>query len=73
VLRGLGHPYSDAEITGAAQDALAQAARVAESLRGDGIALDPVQARSEAIALIAYLQALGRARGADVAAARERR
>jgi cytochrome c oxidase cbb3-type subunit I/II len=69
VLRGLGHPYSDAEIAGAAQDALAQASRVAESLRGDGIALDELQARSETVALIAYLQALGRARRADVASA----
>jgi len=60
-LRRLGHPYSDAEISGAAQAAARQAESVAASLRADGIALDETQARSEAIALIAYLQSLGRA------------
>ena len=60
-LRALGAPYTDAEVEGAAQDALAQAEGVAQSLRKDGIALDATQARSEAIALIAYLQSLGRA------------
>jgi cytochrome c oxidase cbb3-type subunit I/II len=66
-LRRLGHPYADAEIENAAQDALAQAARIAASLRGDGIELSEVQARSEAIAVIAYLQSLGRARKAEPA------
>jgi cytochrome c oxidase cbb3-type subunit I/II len=61
VLRGLGHPYSDAEVTAAADDALAQAASVAASLRKDGIELSEPQARSEAVALIAYLQSLGKA------------
>jgi cytochrome c oxidase cbb3-type subunit I/II len=60
-LRTLGAPYSDAQVDGAAQDALAQAGLVAASLRKDGIVLDETQARSEAIALIAYLQSLGRA------------
>jgi len=60
-LRRLGHPYSDAEIAGAVEDATRQAESIAASLRADGIALDEVQARSEAIALIAYLQSLGRA------------
>ncbi len=60
-LRRLGHPYSDAEISGAVEDAARQAESIATSLRADGIALDETQARSEAIALIAYLQSLGRA------------
>lgn len=59
-LRRLGTPYTDAEVANAAEDVLAQAEGIAEALRGDGISLDEVQARSEAIALIAYLQALGR-------------
>jgi cytochrome c oxidase cbb3-type subunit I/II len=61
VLRGLGHPYSDAEIANAATDAGTQAAQIAASLRADGVQLDEVQERSETIALIAYLQGLGRA------------
>jgi cytochrome c oxidase cbb3-type subunit I/II len=61
VLRGIGHPYSDAEIEGAEQDARAQMERIADSLRGDGIQLSDVQSRSEALAVIAYLQSLGRA------------
>jgi cytochrome c oxidase cbb3-type subunit I/II len=60
-LRTLGVPYSDAEIERAAADAEADAARIAAGLRKEGVALDPVQAHSEAIALIAYLQSLGRA------------
>jgi cytochrome c oxidase cbb3-type subunit I/II len=59
VLRELGHPYSDAEIESAADDAAAHAARIAASLRKDGVHLDEVQERSETIALIAYLQSLG--------------
>ncbi|MCA9510409.1 MAG: cytochrome-c oxidase, cbb3-type subunit II [Myxococcales bacterium] len=60
-LRTLGHPYSDAEVANAESDALAQARVVAASLRRDGIELDAAQERSEAIALIAYLQSLGHA------------
>ena len=60
VLRGLGHPYSDAEIATAVADARARAQEIAASLRHDGIALDETAARSEAVALIAYLQSLGR-------------
>jgi len=58
-LRALGHPYSDAQIASAVDDAKAAAAQVAAQLRQDGQALDDVQAQSEAIALIAYLQHLG--------------
>jgi len=61
VLRTLGHPYDDAQIENAERDALAQAAEVAARLRADGVELDAVQERSEAVALIAYLQGLGRA------------
>ena len=61
VLRSLGHPYSDAEIADAAADAAAHAAQIAASLRADGVQLDEVQERSETLALIAYVQTLGRA------------
>jgi cbb3-type cytochrome c oxidase subunit II len=60
VLRDLGHPYTDAQIAGAADDARAQAESVAASLRRDGQQLDAAQANSEVIALIAYLQRLGK-------------
>ena len=59
VLRRLGHPYSDAEIENAVEDARAQAAAIAERLRRDGVQLSEVGARSEVIAVIAYLQSLG--------------
>ena len=60
VLRGLGHPYSDAEIANALADASAQAEGIAASLRTDGVDLGSAGERSEGIALIAYLQRLGR-------------
>lgn len=60
VLHGLGSPYSDTEIANAETDARAQMARIVESLRSGGMTLSDVEARSEAIALIAYLQRLGR-------------
>ena len=59
-LRSLGHPYTDAEVANAEADALAEAAVIAASLTASGIELSEVQARSEAIAVIAYLQSLGR-------------
>jgi cytochrome c oxidase cbb3-type subunit I/II len=58
-LRGLGHPHRDAEIANAVQDLRAQAEEHAAALRRDGIALSDTEARSEAVALIAYLQRLG--------------
>ncbi len=61
VMRGLGTPYSDADVAGAEAAARAQQATVAASLRAAGIELDAVQEKSETIALIAYLQTLGRA------------
>lgn len=60
-LRTLGHPYTDAEIENAVENALAEAAVIAASLRKDSIVLDATEERSEAIAMIAYLQSLGRA------------
>jgi cytochrome c oxidase cbb3-type subunit I/II len=60
VLRGLGHPYSDDEIANAATQLGQQADGIAASLQKDGIDLGPAGARSEAIAVIAYLQRLGR-------------
>lgn len=65
-LRTLGHPYSDDEVEHAERDALAQASEIAGRLRSEGIELDDVGARSEAIALIAYLQSLGRAVAASL-------
>jgi len=60
VLRWLGSPYSDRELEHAVADARAQMATIADGLRSGGMALSDVQAQSEAIALIAYLQHLGR-------------
>lgn len=60
-LQRLGHPYSEDEIRNAPGDAERAAQLIAESIRGDGIALDETEARSEAIAVIAYLQSLGHA------------
>jgi cytochrome c oxidase cbb3-type subunit I/II len=60
VLRRLGHPYSDAEVSGAQASARAQAQGVADSLRRDGLALSELEAQSAALAVIAYLQRLGR-------------
>jgi len=72
VLRGLGSPYSDAEIANAETDARAQMANIVESLRSGGITLSDLEARSEAVALIAYVQRLGRdlaSNGAPLASA----
>jgi cbb3-type cytochrome c oxidase subunit II len=65
VLRSLGHPYSDAEIAGAEAAARSEAAAVAAELRAAGIALTPLEEKSETLAVIAYLQSLGRARRAE--------
>jgi cytochrome c oxidase cbb3-type subunit I/II len=60
VLRMLGSPYSDTEISGAVASAKAQMASIADGLRTGGMALSDTEAQSEAIAVIAYLQHLGR-------------
>ena len=59
-LRTLGHPYSDAEVENAVRDAEVQATELVASLREDGVKLTEEEERSEVIALIAYLQSLGR-------------
>jgi len=69
-LRKLGHPYTDAEIENAVESAMAQAEGIAARIASAGIELSETQQRSEAIAVIAYLQALGRgAESSPVAAA----
>jgi cytochrome c oxidase cbb3-type subunit I/II len=60
-LRTLGHPYSDSEVQNAVSDALGQAAEIATRIRDEGVVLGEVGAKSEAVAVIAYLQSLGRA------------
>ena len=60
-LRTLGAPYGDTELANAEADARAQMEAVAASLRRDGVTLGEIEAQSEAIALIAYLQSLGHA------------
>lgn len=70
VMRSLGVPYDDATIEGAQASAEADLAKRAEALRAGGMAVSEVGARSEALALIAYLQKLGTGlgRGAPPAA-----
>jgi cytochrome c oxidase cbb3-type subunit I/II len=60
VLRALGAPYSDAEVENAEADARAHLSALAQGLRAGGMTLSETEARSEALALIAYLQHLGR-------------
>jgi cytochrome c oxidase cbb3-type subunit I/II len=67
VLRSLGHPYDDAQIAGAEADARAQARTIAAQIAGGGAPLTEAQGESEAIAVIAYLQSLGRAVRAEPA------
>ena len=59
VLRRLGTPYDDATIEGAEAAALAQLDKMAGVLRAGGVSVSDVGARSEGMALIAYLQKLG--------------
>ncbi len=57
-LRVVGVPYSDDEIASAEADALARGQEIADGLRNEaGIEVSP---RSEMVALIGYLQRLGR-------------
>lgn len=65
VLRTLGAPYSDEEVAGAEAAARTQMSAVAASLRKDGVELTETQAKSEGIAMIAYLQSLGLSRSED--------
>jgi cytochrome c oxidase cbb3-type subunit II len=68
VLRSLGHPYSDAEIAGGEAAARAQSGEIAAKLRAAGISLSPVEEHCETLAVIAYLETLGRAVRAEAAA-----
>jgi cytochrome c oxidase cbb3-type subunit I/II len=57
VLRKLGVPYSDAVIAGCEESALAQGRTISEDLAAQDVTIAP---GSEMVALIAYLQRLGR-------------
>ncbi len=59
VLAFLGAPYTEAEIASASEAAFEQAESIVKELRRDGVEVDEVGARSETVALIAYLQSLG--------------
>ena len=56
-LAKLGVPYTDAQINGAATDAMGQAALITADLQAQGVT---VANESELTALIGYLQRLGR-------------
>lgn len=60
LMKQLGVPYSDAQVAQATADARAQAQEIAESLSRDGVK-EPELADREIVALIAYLQKLGKA------------
>ena len=66
LMQKLGVPYSNLEIDNAAANERAQAQTVANDLEQNGVKVDR---DSEIIALIAYLQRLGRDQGVVVAAA----
>ncbi len=55
-LQTLGHPYTDADISGTAESLSNQAGEIVKNLSNAGITAAP---ESELIALIAYLQRLG--------------
>jgi cytochrome c oxidase cbb3-type subunit I/II len=55
--RSLGVPYSEAQVVGAQEAALAQAGPISQDLASAGVR---VEADSELVALIAYLQVLGK-------------
>ena len=66
-MRAVGVPYREAELTAARATANAQGVAIADELRANGARVAP---DSEAVALIAYLQRLGRPLGnPDTAAA----
>jgi cytochrome c oxidase cbb3-type subunit I/II len=56
-MQAVGVPYADAEVAGADMDAEMQSAAIASDLATAGITVDP---DSEMVALIAYLQSLGK-------------
>jgi len=57
VMRKIGVPYTDADVASATADARAQATAITDGLKDSGVNADP---GSELVALIAYLQKLGR-------------
>lgn len=61
VMKNLGVPYSDEEVTNADMIAEQQAKKIAEGIEAQGSAKD--LSKTELIALIAYLQALGQKGG----------
>jgi cbb3-type cytochrome oxidase cytochrome c subunit len=56
-MQTLGVPYSDADVERGARDARAEGERIAHDLRADVV----VEPDSQLVALVAYLQRLGRA------------
>lgn len=65
-LRRVGVPYTDEEIAGAPEAMKAQAAEISTRLQGSGISTPPSR---EIVAMIAYLQRLGKDGRAAIAAA----
>ncbi|PKL75337.1 MAG: cytochrome-c oxidase, cbb3-type subunit II [Candidatus Melainabacteria bacterium HGW-Melainabacteria-1] len=59
VMKSLGVPYDEAQIANAEADALKQARAIADGLRADGVK-DEALEQKEIVALIAYLQRLGK-------------
>jgi len=57
VQKRLGVPYTDEDITGTAGSMLSQGTLISEDLLEQGVPIDP---KSEMVAMIAYLQRLGR-------------
>jgi cytochrome c oxidase cbb3-type subunit I/II len=58
--RTLGAPYSEADVVYAEQDLKDEAKRLVNELRSQGLSAEDSLANKEIIALIAYLQKLGR-------------
>ncbi len=58
-MKTLGVPYSNEDISNAAINMDAQANKIVEELKSQGEAVSDTEAKSEIIALIAYLQRLG--------------
>jgi cytochrome c oxidase cbb3-type subunit I/II len=56
-MRAIGVPYTAAEVSGAAADARAQGAEIARALATEGVTVAP---DSEMVAIIAYVQSIGR-------------
>jgi len=56
-MKSVGVPYTGAELSSAAADAKAQGDQIADNLKGEGIT---VASDSEIVALIAYLQRIGK-------------